>query len=129
MRTLASFDWMRFIRRCPQVPPCEVPGWEGIGLVLCSGLGYELNFLRNYKSVERLLADRLWLFSLLNAPRKLTVVAGHLDGAQQAAGFRWLDKARDHLHPGPQTHHLLYQGFWAKMVETGGLDKLRSKIR
>ena len=96
---------------------------------MCSGLGYELNFLRNYKSVERLLADRLWLFSLLNAPRKLTVVAGHLDGAHQAAGLRQLDKGRDDSHPGPQTHDLLYQGFWAKFVETAGLDKLRSKIR
>ena len=96
---------------------------------LSSTFDDELNFFRNYKSVGRLLADRLWLFSLVDDPRKLTVVAGHLDGAHQAAGLRSLDKARDHLHPGPRTHDLLYQGFWAKFVETGGLDKLRSKTR
>jgi hypothetical protein len=95
---------------------------------LTSTFDDELNFFRNYKSVEHLLADRLWLFSL-HDPSQLKVVAGHLDGTHQAAGLRWLDKARDNGHPGPRTHDLLCQGFWAKFVETGGLDKLRSKTR
>jgi len=118
---------------------CYNPSWQAADPVIreaCTHLAAltstfddELNFFQNYKSIERLLADRLWLFSLVDDPSKLTVVAGHLDGAHQAAGFRWLDSARDHRHAGPRTHDLLYQGFWAKFVKTGGLDKLRSKTR
>jgi hypothetical protein len=116
-----------------------IPHWQSADPVIREVFGHfaaltstfddELNLFRNYKSIEGLLADRLWLFSLMDGPNQLRVVAGHLDGAHQAPGFRWLDKARDHGHPGPRTHDLLYQGFWAKFVETGGLDMLRSKTR
>jgi hypothetical protein len=94
---------------------------------LTSSFDDELNFFRNYKSIERLLADRLWLFSFLDSSQ-LNVVASHLDVSHRCSDFRWLDKARDHGHAGPRTHDLLYTGFWTKFVETGGLEKLRSKI-
>jgi hypothetical protein len=96
---------------------------------LSSALDDELNFFRNYKSIESLLGDRLWLFSLLDDPSSWRVVLGHLDCAHQAvAGVRRLDKARDNAHFGPRSHALLYEGFWDKFVEGRGLDKLRHGI-
>jgi hypothetical protein len=94
---------------------------------LSSAFDDELNFFRNYKSVEYLLADRLWLCSMLGD--QLRVVGGHLNEAHHANRLRWLDKGRDNSHPGPQTHELLYREFWAKFVDTGGLDRLQSRIR
>jgi hypothetical protein len=91
---------------------------------LSSAYDDQLNFFRNYKSVESLLADRVWLFSM-SKPSQAEPVAGHLDPSHRTADLRFVDKARDQGHPGPQSHELIANAFWTKFVETGGLERLR----
>jgi hypothetical protein len=89
-----------------------------------SGQDDLLNFFRNYKSVEALLAGRPWLFSLIE-PSDADPIAEHLDPAHQAGPHRTVDKARDASHPGPQCHDLICQAFWDKFVAGGGVEKMR----
>jgi hypothetical protein len=84
----------------------------------------QLNFFRNYKSIECLLAGRLWLFSILN-PSHVEHLGDHLDPLHKTAGHSVVDRARDHGHPGAQTHELIGKLFWQRFVETGGLESLR----
>lgn len=93
---------------------------------LSSAYDDRLNLFRNYKSAECLLADRCWCFSLVN-PDDTALIGDHLDRSRQARGHRWLDKARDHAHPGPLTHESIYEGFWTTFVESGDLETLRRK--
>jgi hypothetical protein len=95
---------------------------------LSSAYDDQLNFFRNYKSVEGLLADRVWLFSMVN-PGQAEPIADHLDPSHRTADLRFVDKARDQTHPGPQTHELIGNAFWTKFVETGGLERLRRHAR
>jgi hypothetical protein len=83
----------------------------------------QLNFFRNYKSIEALLADRCWLFSCTDL-NELAKMKEHVDSERYAGPYRFVDRARDHLHPGPETHRLIFDRFWTKFVETGGLSRL-----
>jgi hypothetical protein len=38
---------------------------------------------------------------------------------------RIVDRARDHVHPGPETHRMMSDVFWTKLVDTGFPDRLR----
>jgi hypothetical protein len=96
---------------------------------LTNGYDDQLNLFRNYKSVETLLADYVWLFSATNTnDLDLEPLAGHLDESHRAKKHRFVDKARDHGHPGPETHKLLADLFWAKFLETGELAQLRRSL-
>jgi hypothetical protein len=85
-----------------------------------------LNFFRNYKSVESLLAGRSWLYSLVKSSN-VDPIQVHLDRLRRVDATRTIDKARDHSHPGPETHRQRFEAFWQKLVETGGLSRLRTK--
>jgi hypothetical protein len=85
----------------------------------------QLNFFRNYKSVESLLAGRMWFFSMVKA--EAGIVNDFLNPAHQAAQYRMVDKARDETHPGPQTNELIFEAFWSKFIETGGLNRCLKK--
>jgi hypothetical protein len=83
----------------------------------------QLNFYRNYKSIESLLVNRCWLFSFTNL-HELGMMKEHLDPERYVGEYRFVDRARDHGHPGPQTHRLIFDRFWTKFAETGGLSRL-----
>jgi hypothetical protein len=90
---------------------------------LSSGLDDQLNLFRNYKSIEALLADRCWLFSFTDFS-EIGKMNDHLDPRKYAGDYSIVDRARDHAHPGPETHRLIFDRFWTRFVETGGLSKL-----
>lgn len=89
---------------------------------LSSSLDDQLHFFRNYKSVECLLADRCWLFAVTKT-EELESLRGHIDESRYVGGMRWLDKARDQAHAGPETHQLLSENFWNRFVALGGLER------
>jgi hypothetical protein len=111
------------------------PSWEpsdpvGIEVADCfSKLASEwddlLNFFRNYKSIESLLAGRPWLYSLMRDSDP-DPIRDHLDGARRVDACRVIDRARDNGHPGPETNRQRSEAFWQKLLETGGLSRLRS---
>jgi hypothetical protein len=82
----------------------------------------ELNFYRNYKSVETLLKERVWLFSFCTQAG-IEPVLHFTDRSRFAGLFPKVDKARDGGHYGPETHRQFYEGFWNKLVETYGLEQ------
>jgi hypothetical protein len=109
----------------PTHPPI-VDAWNHLE-ALSSAFDDQLNFIRNYKWVESLLADRLWLFSMVD-PRHAEPVGDHLDRSRQAGAHRVIDWGRDDGHPGPRTHELIGNLFWEKFVETGGIERLRRRL-
>src|SRR5579862_960221 len=62
---------------------------------LSSPLDDQINFFKNYKSVECLLAGRQWLYSHRNK-REIEPLLNHLDRSRFAGELQALDKARDH---------------------------------
>ena len=84
----------------------------------------QLDFFRDYKSIESLLATRMWLFSVAK-PSELSDINPHLDHTRRTPDHTWRDVARDHAHPGPATHESIYRCFWSQFVATDGLNKLR----
>jgi hypothetical protein len=122
----AANQELRYIpSRRPTRPPI-VDAWNHLE-ALSSAFDDQLNFIRNYKWVESLLADRLWLFSMID-PRDEERVGAHLDRNHQAAAQRIVDWGRDGAHPGPRTHELIGELFWEKFGETGGTERLRRRL-
>jgi hypothetical protein len=78
----------------------------------------ELNFFRNYKAVEALLLDRSWLFST-SEPKSLDRLNGHANLSNYVGNFPFLDKARDGLHAGPNSHEALAAVYWEKFLGQG----------
>jgi hypothetical protein len=83
----------------------------------------QLNFFRNYKSVENLLAGRCWLFSFTNHA-EVGKIKPHIALNRYAGEFKVIDRARDHAHPGPETHGDIAELFWTKFVETDDVARL-----
>jgi len=79
-----------------------------------------VNFFRNYKSCEALLANTAWLFSTAGR-----AVVGNLEGHLDMSHFtgviydkeKPLDFARDNSHPGPLEHARLAELYWEKIQE------------
>jgi len=88
---------------------------------LSSSQDDQLHFFRHYKSIERLLADRCWLFAFLNAD-EVTSVDPHLNRSKYVHWGRVVDKARDNMHPGPRTHEAIFRSYWERFVANGGLE-------
>jgi hypothetical protein len=88
---------------------------------LASPLDDQLNFYRNYKAIECRLADCEWLYSH-PYQKEIEPVASHLDLSRFAGTLQSIDKARDHGHPGPESHRRLTDLYWAKFLELGGLE-------
>jgi hypothetical protein len=102
-------------------PPDEVTkGIFSQFAALCSPFDDQLNFLKNYKAVESLLAGRQWLFSHIK-PQEFEPVAAHLNLSRYAGPLLIVDRGRDGGHPGPESHRRLAENYWAKFTELGGL--------
>jgi hypothetical protein len=86
-----------------------------------------LNFFRNYKAVETLLAGRTWLFSHIQSENFLPPLAEHLDREGFAGTLNFLDRARDESHPGERSHRQLYEAYWARFVERYGLEHVSER--
>jgi hypothetical protein len=86
----------------------------------------QVNFFRNYKAVETLLCGRDWFYSLTSSPKDLGAAATHLDLERLVGTLPDVDRARDGVHRGPQSHELLYRSYWSKLEETGSLFWIRA---
>jgi hypothetical protein len=83
----------------------------------------QLNFFKNYKTIELLLAGRCWLYSQIR-PQETEAIAAHLDPRRYVGPFRTVDRARDGGHPGPESHEVLAGLFWDRLVELGDFEAL-----
>jgi hypothetical protein len=90
---------------------------------LSSPFDDQLNFFKNYKAVESLLAGRQWLFSHIR-PQEFEPIAAHVNLSRYAGPLLIVDRARDGGHPGPESHRRLAELYWAKFNEHGGLSEL-----
>lgn len=81
----------------------------------------QLNFYRNYKSIESLLAQHPWLYSFADAADAAAVMR-YVDQARFVEVTQGIDRARDGAHPGPQTNQAICEGFWNRFVAIGGRD-------
>jgi hypothetical protein len=92
---------------------------------LASPLDDLLNFYRNYKAIACRLAGVQWLFSH-PYHKEIEPLAQHLDLRRYAGVLQPIDKARDHGHPGPESHRRLAELYWDRFTELGGLPAERS---
>jgi hypothetical protein len=83
----------------------------------------QLNFFKNYKAVEFLLAGRPWLFSHIR-PQEFEPVTPYMNLSRYAGHLLTIDRARDGGHPGPESHRRLAGLYWEKFIELGGLSQL-----
>ena len=85
----------------------------------------DLNLFRNYRSIETLLHDRLWLFSTISSggsyAGQLDRIASHIDFNRYAGALSDHDLARDWCHPGPLSHAVLAEGYWKRFIACDGL--------
>ena len=96
-------------------------------LALGSTFDDQLNFFRNYKSIESLLKGRCWLFSV-PCYAVLKSAADHIDRHRYVGELPHLDKARDLAgHPGPESHRRFAELYWTKFMELGGLVPLEEE--
>jgi hypothetical protein len=77
----------------------------------------ELNYFRNYKSVESAARGRCWLYS---APQWHPSPA-YADAGACVGRLIPIDKARDGEHPGPLSHRVLGGLYWDTFTARGGL--------
>lgn len=78
----------------------------------------ELNYFKNYKTVENALAGRCWLYS---GP-EWHLVPAYTDPTRFVGLLRAVDRARDGDHPGPASHQVLASLYWDRFVALGGVD-------
>lgn len=89
---------------------------------LTSPLDDDLNLFRNYKSVEALLGERAWLFSIINAV-DFERIGAHIARARYVGAMPQLDRARDGCHPGPESHRTLAERYWERFVANDYLSR------
>jgi hypothetical protein len=82
----------------------------------------EVNFFRNYKSIESLLSTKLWLYSILNSA-DWDGVKEIIDETNYTGSFEMADKARD-KHPGPLSHKLISEKYFQKFTELNFAGRL-----
>lgn len=111
-------------RSSPSVrDPATKKVW-GVLSSLSSKYDDQLNFFRNYKSVEACLSSTFWLFSFVNLS-ELAPASVYLDSSRQAPPYVFRDKGRDHVHPGALTHQSICETFWETFIAQGALSLLR----
>jgi hypothetical protein len=93
---------------------------------LSSSYDDRLNLFRNYKSAEALLARRPWCYSLVK-PEDISLLGDHLDPERRARRPDWLDVARDHAHPGAETHADIFEAFWEAFERCGAHAAVRDE--
>jgi hypothetical protein len=120
----------KLVRYSPTFFPPDPVAQEIYGhfFALSSPFDDEVNFYRNYKSIESLLRDRIWLYSFI-AREEMEGFKEHLDHDRCVCSFEAVDKARDNLHPGIESHNLVYEKFWEKFVDLYGLQRVSTSIR
>jgi hypothetical protein len=91
---------------------------------LSSRYDNQLNMFRNYKSVENLLHNHLWLYSLVS-PNNMMGLDGHMDLSRYVGSLEIVDHGRDGTHPGPRSNELLFDCYWRRFVELQMLDRFR----
>jgi hypothetical protein len=96
----------------------------GYLLALSSKYDDKLQFFRDYKSIESLLRNRLWLYSIIR-PSEIEDIASHLSSHNRAKDFDRVDVARDHMHLGPDTHRNIYRNLWDTFMKLDGIQQLR----
>jgi hypothetical protein len=90
-----------------------------------------LNCFRNYKGIAAYLSERHWLFSesgnSLNPTEGASLsqlLRGHLDTLFYVGKIEKVDTARDHEHPGPNSHKKLADAYLQKIERLGWLTEL-----
>jgi hypothetical protein len=84
----------------------------------------QFNLFKNYQAIDRLLSNRHWLFSTSD-PEGLEGIMDHVDVRRFAGALTVLDNARDHLHPGAESHADLAARYWERyLVLSGGSERL-----
>jgi len=96
-------------------------------VALSSPFDDELNLFQNYKAIESLLHDRLWLYSFVFHRSFMKHVAPHTDPDRFIGHFLKFDDARDGIHPGPKSHEVMYASYWNKFVEMNGVEAMRNR--
>lgn len=120
----------RYFSYSPESPPPADPVVKELAKQFCTlhnRYDDQLNFLRNYKSIEALLDDRIWIFALAEAG-DLDIVQREVDSTRKARDWPCTDHARDQVHPGPETHKLICEAFWAQFASLGGFSKLQELV-
>jgi hypothetical protein len=100
----------------------------GYFAALSSSYDDQLNFYRNYKSIETILKDRAWIFSFCFTSG-CDEILSWTDQSKFAGKFQLVDKARDGGHYGPETHKQIFENYWKKFLETYGGEQLLSDRR
>ncbi|MFN8391199.1 MAG: hypothetical protein U0136_12985 [Bdellovibrionota bacterium] len=122
-------DWIKY-------GPANDPSWfDRIGREVHTHLNElrspgqeELRLFLNYRSVAELLKGRLWIHSFLEESA-LGVLEGHLERFQLAGAFQKLDVARDHAHPGPESHAVVADRYLQVFEANGGFARLSQLFR
>ena len=106
----------------PTIPPNQMVIKDIFGHFDALGNPFDdaLNFFKNYKAVEHLLAGKQWLYSHAK-PQQFEAVVAHMDLLRYVGPLTRGDKARDGGHPGPECHRRLAELYWTRFVELGGL--------
>lgn len=78
-----------------------------------------LNLFRNYKAIEAMLRGRIWFYSLTDPVRAESIIQ-QFDQERYCGELQQLDHARDHLHPGPASHEVLFESYWRRFLALGG---------
>jgi len=109
----------------PAFAPADAVTREIFGhfAALSSPYDDQLNFYKNYKAIELILAGRCWLYSHIK-PHELEPLAAHVDARRYAGPLRFVDRARDGGHAGPESHRILADLYWERFVAIGGPETL-----
>jgi hypothetical protein len=78
----------------------------------------ELNYFRNYKTVENALGRRCWMYS---SP-EWHPTPPYVNRDRFVGQLSPIDKARDGDHPGPESNRLLASLYWDKFLTLGGRE-------
>ena len=87
---------------------------------LSSPLNDQINFYRNFKAVECALNGRQWFYSHPNQ-KEIEPLTPYININRFAGLLQPIDKARDHGHPGPESHRRLAELYWTKFLKLGAL--------
>jgi hypothetical protein len=111
----------------PKVEPPDRVTKEIYGHIdaLSSPFDDELNLIQNYKSVESLLHNRMWLYSFAFNRTFMKHVTPHTDPDRMIGHFHKFDDARDGVHPGPKSHEVMYASYWNRFTEMNGLEAIK----
>ena len=80
---------------------------------LSSGYDDLLNFYRNYVLIQSALQNLPWLFSTCPGPAEY--ILDYVNRDRYVGAMTKVDTARDHSHPGPQSHRRLAERYLEKL--------------